>query len=201
MISLSVFDTALLGYIDEIAIFERALSQREIKEIYDLGSQGKYIRPIIVTQPKSLGGYWGKSGSLSVEAIGTEPLKYQWLKNGLPIAGATNLTLNFSDLKLADGGSYAAMVWNQYGSAVSQEAAITVKTAGLTIGLVPKLRIDGVVGQRYGIQYVTNLTEPINWITLTNLTLAQPIEVWYDFETDTRAGDHPQRFYRVMPAP
>jgi hypothetical protein len=53
-------------------------------------------------------------------------------------------------------------------SAVNREAAIGVKTAGLSIGLVLKLTIDGVVGQPYGIQYATNLTEQVIWVTITN---------------------------------
>ena len=53
--------------------------------------------PTITQQPESVFAYAQETVAFSVIAIGTAPLAYEWLKNGLPIAGAPNsatFTLN-----------------------------------------------------------------------------------------------------------
>jgi hypothetical protein len=41
--------------------------------------------------------------------------KYQWLRNGKPIRGATEATLSVSDAKISDGGQYDVIVSNEAG--------------------------------------------------------------------------------------
>jgi hypothetical protein len=194
-------DNSLLGYIDETAIYGRALSEREIKAICDLKVSGKYIEPIVVSPPEDTVGYLGGSNVLAVSVRGTGALQYQWLKDGVSVAGATNATLNLNGIGPNDAGSYAVQVYNSYGVAVSQPATLTVKAAKLSLGLTPKLTIEGVPGKTYGIQYTTNLADPVQWLTVTNITLTQPFQVWYDYATDATAPDQPRRYYQVIVAP
>ena len=80
---------------------------------------------------------------------------------------------------------------------VTNSAPLVVNPAGTVMGKCASITITGVPGYTYVIQYTTGLTVTNSWITLTNLTLQQPVELWVD--TSTNAEVVPQRFYRVLP--
>ena len=61
-----------------------------------------------------------------VSADGTQPFTYQWQKNGVNISGATSSTFTISAVSLNDVGTYTLKVTNAAGSAVSNNAVITV---------------------------------------------------------------------------
>ena len=60
-----------------------------------------------------------------------------------------------------------------------------------------RITITGVPGYSYVIQYTTDPAVTNSWVTLTNLTLQQPVELWVDTSTNARVV--PQRFYRLLP--
>ncbi len=74
----------------------------------------------------------GTSAILSVYAGGTEPLSYQWLKNGSPlpdavkVSGAGTPILILTDLLGADTGNYSVKVANSFGTVTSAVAKLTV---------------------------------------------------------------------------
>ena len=71
-----------IGLIDELSIYNRALSQVEIQAIYDVGIGGKCTGPAapqIITQPTNQTVFVGQTASFSVLASGTPPLSYQWV--------------------------------------------------------------------------------------------------------------------------
>ncbi len=68
----------------------------------------------------------GGSVGMVVGARGTAPLSYQWLRNGGPIAGATNATLNLTGARPADAGTYAVTVANRAGSVTGDIVALRV---------------------------------------------------------------------------
>ena len=80
--------------------------------------------PVVAALPTSASALTGENIVLTASATGTAPLSYQWLKNGAPIAGATNATLTLVNLQNADAGSYAVRVTNSAGSTTS--SAVTV---------------------------------------------------------------------------
>jgi len=84
------------------------------------------LSPAISTQPQDQTIVLGGSASLSVRAGGTPPLVYQWQRNGMNIAGATQPTLVFTNVQPADGGSYSVVVANAVGVAASEVARLTV---------------------------------------------------------------------------
>jgi hypothetical protein len=81
--------------------------------------------PSIVVQPRSHTIVPGSNVSFSVDALGTQPLKYQWIFNGSPIAGATDSLLSISNAG-RDGnvGFYSVTVSNKQGSVTSQAAIL-----------------------------------------------------------------------------
>ena len=67
----------------------------------------------------------------------------------------------------------------------------------VAIALYPGITIGGTVGQIYGIQSSTNLSETNGWIGVTNVQLSAPIQTWYDPQPDSLSS----KFFRVVPGP
>ena len=82
--------------------------------------------PLILTSPLSDTLTVGETLSLSVSATGASPLTYQWLKNGVEIAGATATVFSISATQLGDAGNYTVRVSNSLGSAISSVAVVTL---------------------------------------------------------------------------
>ncbi len=64
--------------------------------------------------------------SLGVVAGGTGPLGYQWWKDGVAVAGASNAVLNLTPATTNAAGSYRVVVGNAAGSVTSAVAAVVV---------------------------------------------------------------------------
>lgn len=141
-------DASIAGYLDEVAMFNRALSDNEISALYSTGHYGQTKAPFITAQPIGSTLSADKSFTLSVGANGSVPLSYQWSKNGTVIAGATNSQFTIANTDIADSGSYSVVVTNVVGSITSSQAILVVYPlplfANLTNGLVLHLTLDGV---------------------------------------------------------
>lgn len=68
----------------------------------------------------------GNSVTFTGEALGTEPLSYQWLFRGTNLPGAIYPTLTLSNLVPAQAGDYAVVVSNAFGIATNSGASVTV---------------------------------------------------------------------------
>jgi alpha-tubulin suppressor-like RCC1 family protein len=85
--------------------------------------------PRILVAPVSVAVLAGSAAMFRVEASGTAPLSYQWKKNAVVLAGATNATLEVATVSAGAAGGYAVEVRNALGAVVSGEAALTVFSA------------------------------------------------------------------------
>lgn len=114
--------------IDELSIFNRALSAAEIQAIYTAGTSGKClsVAPSIITQPASQAVLAGAAVTFTAAAAGTPRLDYQWRFNGTNIAGATSASLTLSNAQPIQAGSYSVLVTNALGSITSAVATLTV---------------------------------------------------------------------------
>ena len=144
---------------------------------------------------------WGKSAKFSVRAWGTSPLSYQWFKDGATVRDATNQDLTLSSIQFTNAGLYWVVVSNVFGSVTNPPAQVVVNPAGVSLGLYPGVTIDGVVGYNYTIQRSPDLSNTNAWMTITNLTLEQPLQLWLDTSVDASIPANPYRFYRVLPGP
>lgn len=79
-------------------------------------------QPIITENPQSLTKAPGTLAAFSVEAVGAEPLAYQWQLNGQDIPNARGRSLRFVTAP-SRAGSYRATVRDQSGQVRSSEAA------------------------------------------------------------------------------
>jgi hypothetical protein len=89
------------------------------------------------------------------------------------------------------------VVSSPYGSVTNTPEQVVVNPASVSIGLFAGVIIRGTVGYNYSIQATTNLNDVNSWVTLTNIILATPVQVWNDDSVDVHTS--PQNFYRVLP--
>ena len=82
--------------------------------------------PVIVEHPKSLVVTQGQDASFTVAATGMS-LNYLWLKNGAPIAKATNATLLLTNVVFTNQANYTVAVTNLLGGVTSAVAVLTVQ--------------------------------------------------------------------------
>lgn len=84
------------------------------------------ILPAIVVQPKDQTVETGVSVEFSVAAIGSEPLQYEWQKNGEFISGANESRFLLDRVNEEDAGVFSVEVSNEHGRVVSSIAELTV---------------------------------------------------------------------------
>ncbi len=98
-------------------------------EIYRVGIGG----PLQITgQPLNQSGYTGGAASFTVATFGAAPVSYQWSRNGVSLANATNVsganaaTLTVSNLSINDAAVYSVVVSNSINSLTSDDAVLQV---------------------------------------------------------------------------
>jgi arabinoxylan arabinofuranohydrolase len=85
--------------------------------------------PQITVQPRSLTLAPGRRISLWVEATGTEPLQYRWLKDGVAVPGAQGRFLEVAAASASDAGAYVVEVTNAAATVASSAATVTLDAA------------------------------------------------------------------------
>jgi hypothetical protein len=68
----------------------------------------------------------GQQIAFSATAEGTPPLTWQWTKNNVAIAGATNASYTIASAATTDSGTYRAKATNSAGNADSNALVINV---------------------------------------------------------------------------
>ncbi|MBC8096733.1 MAG: hypothetical protein H7Y43_13065 [Akkermansiaceae bacterium] len=109
------------GRIDNVGIYNRALTYGEIIELY-VSATGDQVAPEFNQQPVSTTRFLGSPAPavFSATAFGSATLGYQWQKVAGTLGGnaygVNTPTLTLSNLTLADVGSYRLVVTNGAGS-------------------------------------------------------------------------------------
>ena len=132
--------------------------------------------PTITVQPVGSTVNVGDNASFTVVATGTGPLTYHWLKDGHNVSQSTVDNTNYAvftvpNAQPRNGGGYSVVVSNQYGSATSNVATLTVN------GSVASTQIVDVHTAAPNI-VVVDVQSPIEYIRTS--TAPQP---------DYQAGD------------
>ncbi|MCF7764991.1 MAG: immunoglobulin domain-containing protein [Verrucomicrobia bacterium] len=171
------------GLIDDVRIYNRALSQREVSALYQFESQPPLSPPTISAHPQSQSVISGNVVTFSVTAAGSSSLSYQWMKNGVNIIGANSNTLTINSVRSSDGGLYAVAVGNASGVTISATATLTVISPPV-ITVSP--RSESVLeGTRVAISVVATGSPPLSYqwrkngsnipgATAPNYTLTSP---------------------------
>ncbi|MBN86189.1 MAG: hypothetical protein CL885_01555, partial [Dehalococcoidia bacterium] len=103
----------------------------------------------------------GESAEISVEAVGTAPVTYQWNKGGVEMEGETSPVLRLDNVVPSDGDDYMVAVSNGAGRVESKLISVTV-VQPVSIVAQPK---GGkfVAGERVELSVVASGTEPITY--------------------------------------
>ncbi|HWQ90931.1 MAG TPA: LamG-like jellyroll fold domain-containing protein, partial [Clostridia bacterium] len=197
------WDRKFSGTLDEVSLYDRALTAGEIASLYEAGSAGKSKQPRLLSEPAGGVRYWGDSITLAAAAAGVAPLNYAWEKDGAQVPGASNALLVFNNLQVTNSGDYLVTIANAHGSVTSAPANLLVKVADVSVAYteadpdrIAEVTIGGLTGQTYGI-LAADSPDATNWLSITNLTLTSPTNVW----TDIQPLAEPQRYYRVVEGP
>jgi len=155
----------------------------------------------VARQPLNRMTYTGSDAFMSVGAVGTPPLAYQWQFSGTNISWATNALLNLATLSFDKAGIYRCIVTNVYATVTSSPAMLTVlrstprfDVSATSLHLTNSgfgLTLQGLSGHGNILIYAsTNLT---TWIPiLTNPPIVGTLQF-----VDSLATDFPHRFFRA----
>jgi tripartite-type tricarboxylate transporter receptor subunit TctC len=103
----------------------------------------------VVGQPQNLTVPLGAIASFSVTAVGSAPLSYQWRRNGVDIAGATEAAYTSPAATALDNGAlFTVVVGNGAGSAISTAALLTVTGATVFPQRAVTLIVPAAAGSR-----------------------------------------------------
>jgi len=160
------------------------------------------IAPNIASHPQDLWAQIGSNALFTVAATGTPAPLYQWKLNGTNIAGATNASLQLSNVQGADAGLYSVLVTNIAGTQTSSNALLSlISSTQPTMQLVEaptggSVQLDcfGQMGASYALEASTNL---VAWTTLTNIVANSTA---FSF-TPPVSPDDVQRYFRLRSGP
>lgn len=100
------------------------------------------LPPAIEEAPLNATVALGSRLSLRVRATGVDPITYQWLKGGAPIAGATSDTLQFARITSADAGAYSVLITGGNGLVTTTPESTVTIVSDIRQGLVAHLTFD-----------------------------------------------------------
>jgi hypothetical protein len=115
----------------------------------------------VVTQPASQVANAGGLAALYVEATGVSG--YQWYKDGVAIAGATQAWLQFPSVKTRDAGRYNVLMTGSGGAMVSSYATLSISAGSPVAQRLVNLSTRSIVGTGDQIQiagFVVSGTKP-----------------------------------------
>ncbi len=112
------------------------------------------VLPVFALQPISVNAVAGTTIELTSLANGTPSPVYQWTKNGLPIAGATNSTLSLTNVTTATNGAFTVIASNAAGSVTSNTSWIRIYV-NPTIATQP-VDVVAKINQLFSLTVVAN---------------------------------------------
>lgn len=128
--------------------------------------------PSIATQPTNQTVLIGATTAFTVGATGSPPLSFQWLFNGMKLAGASTAALNLTNVQATQTGDFSVIVTNLAGSVLSRPAHLKVlvpPTLRNTTGTPTNTTVifSSLQGLNYTLQTTTNLSLP-QWVPVTD---------------------------------
>jgi hypothetical protein len=186
-----------IGYIDEFTIYKRALNLNEIQNIYSAGSAGKIKKLYFLEEPVNQTVACG--GAATFRALATNELgavTYQWQFNGTNILGQTSAELSIVNSSPEMAGIYTVVATSESNQSISTSA--TLGFSFLDVQMYSGLLVEAPLGVSCSIQYTDNLTPPIQWQTLTNISSLPSTPFFY---LDMTSSLRTKRFYRVILPP
>ncbi|MFW5662673.1 MAG: immunoglobulin domain-containing protein, partial [Bacteroidota bacterium] len=120
----------------------------------------------ITTQPEGLTVKKDESVKLMVEAAGTEPMTYQWYKDGAELAGEESAEFEIRYAEENDAGEYHVAITNVCGTVESQKVTLNVDAS-----------IPNSVTEAGGVKIYSNTPNPFNSTTQIKFYLPAAADV------------------------
>ena len=115
------------------------------------------VAPTITQQPANAAVTVGQPASFAVAATGTDPLNYQWQRNGVDVAGANASSYTTAATVIGDSGAtFRALVSNSAGSAASDSASLTVNAATGALVVALAAPTAGAQPKQIGLSWTTS---------------------------------------------
>lgn len=118
------------GSIDEVAVFDKALTAGTITSLYAT-AMGQNLAPAMVSDPPVLTPattiYATTSFTITPDISGSLPMTFEWRKNGTVVGTSRDYTK--SNVSLADSGNYDVIAQNAFGSVTSSIVVVTINPA------------------------------------------------------------------------
>ena len=103
------------GSLAQVAFFTNALNQAQIQQLYTAAG----VSPTLWLTPQNTTNNANANVTLFSGAHGSQPLFYQWYKNGTLDSNQTNANLALTPAGINDNGNYFVVVTNNYGAVTS----------------------------------------------------------------------------------
>lgn len=166
--SIKLKNTSLKSNVASINIGDSNFIISDPDGIYVLSEVGEYIAwevsnnssPIIIEHPLSQSTLALQPKTFKVVAKGTEPLSYQWYKDGQKIIDATNSS--YTENNPAKEALYKCEVSNLYGKVLSNEAKLTI-TVPPSITKQP-ISVKLKLGEKCTFEITATGSEPLTYI-------------------------------------
>ncbi|HRY46736.1 MAG TPA: immunoglobulin domain-containing protein [Candidatus Paceibacterota bacterium] len=137
--------------------------------------------PLVIKEPLDQTLAEGSTLALAARVTGSEPLRYQWYFNGLPITRANNYSLVISNAPSERSGNYYLLASNYFGKTTSRVAQVRILeplrvlqsllTTNLSLGRQNVLSVDTAGSKPLRIQWRLN---GVNIPGGTNATFVLP---------------------------
>lgn len=166
------------GYVDSSSASARVdyvtgIAPAADGSLYFVDSNNNVIRraravPAITftTQPISQSVLVGANVTFTAAATGVNDLAYQWMKNGVDIAGATSATLSLSNVSTSDAGSYSVRAFAGLSTGTSNTVSLTVNPPVSNDNFATALQLTGFAGSAPVISNASATAEtgePTHW--------------------------------------
>ncbi|GAA4272082.1 leucine-rich repeat domain-containing protein [Aquimarina gracilis] len=141
-----------------------------------LGANFKFSPQSKVDSIQSLSVEVGNSITLSSVDLTSVNNTYQWYKDGVAIAGATNKDLVINNAADTDAGIYHFTATN------SVVTTLTLERNTITLNVTPATNVCAAVptaDEQYALEQFYNVTGGANWTNNTNWLTSAPICDWY----------------------
>lgn len=118
--------------------------------------------PIFSLNPQAVAALTGSTVTFTASAHGTEPITWQWTKDGDPVDGATTTSLTLTNVQPSAVGSYRVTATNTVNSTQSDAAALTITTVIAPPGIY--VAPDGTAAAPGTLAQPTTLAEAVTRI-------------------------------------
>ena len=165
-------------------------------------------QPVIITQPTNQFLAPGNIATFSVSESGAGPFTYQWLFDGMAMAGRTGRTLSLANPQPAQWGDYSVIVSNAAGFVTSQVAQLKVFVAaphslgGIeaetngSVNLSFAGETTSLFAPYYDLYPLETSSNLVNWAPLTTVQRTNAALNTLSF-VDGDAPESSQRYYRT----